>query len=94
MPPRFDWDSRKAALNFAKHGVSFEEARTAFGDPLGSITDDPRHSIGEVREVLIGLSQRGRLIVVMFAEQGDAVRIISARHATRNERSNYEEGHR
>ncbi len=93
MPPRFEWDARKAALNLRNHGVSFEEAWTAFADPLGSITDDPRHSVGEAREVVIGLSNRGRLIVVMFTERGDTVRIISARQATRSERSNYEEGH-
>ena len=80
-------------MNLRNHGVSFDEAQTAFADPLGSITDDPRHSVGEVREVLIGLSSRGRLIVVMFTERGDTIRIISARHATRSERSNYEEGH-
>ena len=94
-PPKFEWDFRKAAENLAKHAVSFEEAQTAFTDPLGSITDDPRHSTtGEPREILIGRSSRGRLVVVMFTERGDAVRIISARQATRLERNHYEEGHR
>jgi uncharacterized DUF497 family protein len=93
MPPRFEWDTEKAASNFAKHGVPFEEARTAFADPFASITDEPRHSVGELREVLMGLSDRGRLIVVMFTERGEAVRIISARQATHNERRNYEEAH-
>ena len=94
-PPKFEWDFRKAASNLAKHAVSFEEAQTAFADPLGSITDDPRHSTtSEPREILIGRSSRGRLVVVMFTERGDAVRIISARQATRLERNHYEEGHR
>ena len=88
---RFKWDPRKAAANRAKHKVSFEEAVTAFGDPLGRITNDPRHSEDEQRYVLLGLSERQRLLAVMFTERGEAIRLISARKATRRERRDYEE---
>ena len=69
MPLVFEWDSAKAWLNQAKHGVTFAEAQTVFQDPLGGIVDDPRHSIGEHRLVLIGMSERKRLIVVMFTQK-------------------------
>jgi len=88
----FEWDPRKAATNLVKHGVSFEEAGTVFGDPLGRIVTDPRHSSHEARFVLLGLSKERRLLAVMFADRGEAVRIISARRATRHEQRNYEEG--
>lgn len=89
----FEWDAAKAAANRRKHDVSFEEAATAFADPLGRVTGDPRHSRGEERLVLLGLSERGRLLTVMFTERGPArVRLISARRATRRERTDYEEG--
>jgi len=87
----FEWDSEKAARNLAKHGVSFGEAETVFGDPLGRIVTDPRHSEDEERYVLLGLSQRQRLLAVMFTERAEQVRIISARQATRSERKDYEE---
>ena len=89
---RFEWDPRKAASNRTKHGISFEEAATVFGDPLGRIVDDPRHSDAEQRYVLLGHSQRQRLVAVMFTERDEAVRIISARSATRQERRDYEKG--
>jgi len=89
---RFEWDPRKARRNRAKHGISFEEAATVFGDPLGRIVDDPRHSDGEQRYVLLGHSQRQRLVAVMFTERGEAIRIISARPARRQERRDYEKG--
>jgi len=88
---RFEWDPRKAAGNRARHKVSFEEAVTVFGDPLGRITDDPRHSQDEERLVLLGQSDRRRLLVVMFTERTDAIHLISARKATRRERREYEE---
>ena len=88
---RFEWDQNKAAQNRAKHRVSFEEAVTVLGDLLGRITDDPRHSEGEERYILLGLSERQRLLAVMFTERGDAIRLISARKATRHERRDYEE---
>ncbi len=89
---RFEWDSRKAASNRAKHGISFEEAGTVFADPLGRIIEDPRHSEGEQRYVLLGHSQEQRLVAVMFTERDEAIRIISARLATQQERRNYEKG--
>ena len=85
----FEWDQQKAAANLAKHKVSFEEAATVFADPLGGIVADPRHSSGEERSVLLGLSQVRRLLAVMYAERGGVIRIISARPATRGERRNY-----
>lgn len=88
---RFEWDARKAAANHAKHRVSFEEAVSVFGDALGRITDDPRHSEGEERYVLLGQSERHRLLAVMFTERGQPIRLISARKATRRERRTYEE---
>jgi uncharacterized DUF497 family protein len=90
-PPRFEWRASKAADNRAKHKVTFEEAATVFGDPLGRIVDDLRHSEGEERFVLLGDSDRHRLLVVMFTERGEVLHLISARKATRRERREYEE---
>lgn len=87
----FEWDPRKATTNARKHGVTFGEAATAFGDPFGLIVDDPRHSGPEPRSVLLGYSQASRLLAVMFTERGDRLRLISARTATRRERRHYEE---
>jgi len=87
----FEWDPRKAAGNLAKHRVSFEEAATVFGDPLGRIVADPRHSAAEDRWVLLGVSKRSRLLAVMYTERAETVRIISARQATRPEKRDYEE---
>jgi uncharacterized DUF497 family protein len=92
MALRFGWDPRKAANNRRKHGVSFEEAGSAFADPLSVTIADPDHSEAEERFLLLGLSGRQRLLVVAHAERGDEVRIISARLATRRERRVYEEG--
>ena len=86
------WDPFKAAANVAKHGVSFDEAATVFGDPLGRFRPDPRHSSVEERFVLLGLSSRGRLLAVMFTEpEPDPLHLFSARPATKYERRNYEE---
>jgi uncharacterized DUF497 family protein len=90
----FEWDPKKAAANEKKHGVTFDEAATVFGDPLGLIVDDPRHSVGEVRAVLLGYSHERRLLAVMFTERGDRIRLISARKAIRRERQTYEEATR
>ena len=86
----FEWDPDKAANNLAKHGVSFEEASTAFGDPLSVTIDDTKHSIGEYRFVLFGLSDRGRLVAVSHVDRDGTTRIIGARLATRHERNQYE----
>jgi len=85
------WDEAKAAANVRKHGVSFEEAVTVFTDPLAAIFDDEWHSHGEQREIIIGHSARGRLLVAAFTEGEGMVRMISARAATPRERTNYEE---
>ena len=86
----FEWDPRKFGSHIAKHKVSFEEAATVFGDPLGRMIPDPRHSRDEERSVLLGLSEEMRLLVAMFVDRGNAIRIISARRATRRERRDYE----
>ena len=89
---RFEWDASKAAANLRKHGVSFPEAASVFFDPLSATGDDPDHSLDERRFVTFGMSSSGRLLVVAHREHGDAIRIITARHATRAERTLYEEG--
>ena len=86
----FEWDPRKAPSNLAKHGVSFEEASTAFQGTLSITIGDPLHSRDEERFVLIGWSCRNRLLVVVHTERGDRIRIISLRPATRRERLRYE----
>jgi uncharacterized DUF497 family protein len=91
MPLQFEWDARKARLNEAKHGVSFEEAITVFADPLARIFDDAEHYGSERREIIIGHSARRNLLLVSFVEAGEKVRLISARKATRTERKDYEE---
>jgi len=87
----FDWDPDKAESNLRKHGVSFEEASTVFGDPLAMLMSDPDHSVDEERYVLLGTSLRKKLLVVAFAERTLLTRLISARRATRTERRKYEE---
>ena len=87
---RFEWDSEKAAENVRKHRVSFDEAATAFFDPLSMTVPDPDHSVGERRFITLGASSRGRLIVVAHTERGSTLRIISARLASALERKRYE----
>ena len=94
MTTRFTWDPAKAASNLRKHGVSFEEALTVFGDPLARIHDDPHHSERERREIIVGHSTKGRLLLVSFTERSGVIRLISARGATRHERKDYEEATR
>ena len=92
MPLRFQWDHRKAKANLRTHGVSFEETSTVFADPLAKVFPDEDHSRQENREILVGTSILGRLLLVSFTERGeDCIRIISAREATRNERRRHEE---
>jgi uncharacterized protein len=86
----FSWDERKALQNARRHGVRFEEAATAFVDPLGRVYDDPDHSETETRFILVGHSLAGRLLLVVHAEKGDTIRIISARRPTPRERAEYE----
>ena len=87
---RFEWDPAKALANLEKHGVSFEEAATAFGDPLSATIGDPDHSQSEDRYVLLGETYQGRLVVVIHTDREETVRIISA-GATRKERKSYEQ---
>ncbi len=89
MTPEFEWDSKKAEENHKKHGVAFEEALTVFADPLANIFDDPDHSEGERRELIIGHSANQRLLVVSFTDRLPRTRIIGARDATARERRDY-----
>jgi uncharacterized DUF497 family protein len=88
---RFEWDARKARANLAKHGVSLEEASTAFYDELGLLLDDPDATVQEERFVLLGLSSRMRVLVVVHAyrEPDEIIRIISARQAIQYETDLY-----
>lgn len=88
----FEWDEDKAAENYHKHGVSFEEGVTVFYDPLSISIEDPDHSINEQRHIDTGSSENGRVLVVSYTERGRNIRIISCREATRRERRQYEEG--
>jgi uncharacterized DUF497 family protein len=89
----FEWDARKAAENLRKHGVSFEEARTAFEDERALVIDDPDHSADEDRFVLLGMTRWPRLVVVIhcYRERESIIRLISARRATRTEARGYME---
>jgi uncharacterized DUF497 family protein len=87
----FIWDATKASANRRKHGVTFDEATTVFVDPLARIEFDPDHSLREHREVILGCSSAGRMLVVSFLQRDAAIRIITARLATRKERYDYEE---
>lgn len=87
----FEWDEAKAAANLAKHGVSFDEAKTVFDDPLFVDFYDPEHSVDEHRYITIGESERGRLLIVAYTQRDGATRLISAREVTSTERAAYEE---
>jgi uncharacterized protein len=88
---KFEWDAPKSIANVRKHGVSFEEAATVFGDPLAVTFPDPDHSTEESRFVTIGQSHRELLLVVVHVDRKRAIRIISARRATKRERDTYEQ---
>ena len=88
---KFEWDPEKARSNLRKHKVSFEEAATALRDPMAATGCDPDHSVGEERFITFGVSERGRLLVVAHTEENDTLRIISARVASKGERTIYEE---
>jgi uncharacterized protein len=87
---RFEWDSEKADLDFRKHKVSFDKAKTVFDDLLFVIFADPDHSIAEIRFIIMGESVKRRLLVVSYTDRR-STRLISARKATRKERKKYEE---
>ncbi len=86
----FEWDTDKAARNLSKHGVSFDEAATVFGDPLAITYDDPDHSDVEERYLTFGHSSHGQLLVVSHTDRDERTRIISARKASRKERKQHE----
>ena len=88
----FEWDPHKSEANLKKHGVSFHEASTVFGDLLAITFNDPDHSIREDRFLTFGYSRMNRLLVVVYTERHGRIRIISARLATRLERKIYENG--
>jgi uncharacterized DUF497 family protein len=89
----FEWDPEKDRANQSKHGVSFAEASTVFGDPLAQTVPDPRHSEGEFRYITIGSSSSGRLLVVAHTDRGERIRLITAREAESRERRDYESGY-
>jgi hypothetical protein len=91
MGLRFEWDPQKAETNLKKHGVNFLEASTVFADPLAGIRDDSDHSETEERNIIIGMSKKFRILIVVFTERNDTIRIISSRLATKNERKQHEE---
>ncbi len=90
--PTFEWDPQKAADNAQKHGVAFEEARTIFNDRRSLTAYDPDHSRDEDRFLTIGMSDEGRVLLVVHTDRGESIRLISARLATRTERSWYRYG--
>ena len=92
MLMEFEWDQNKAAFNFSKHGISFDEAKTVFNDPLYVDFFDPDHSYNEHRYIIIGQSINNRLLLVAYTERKNKIRLISVREATGRERKDYEEG--
>jgi len=91
MGLQFEWDETKAEANLQKHGISFEEAVTVFGDGLATTVYDTEHSGEEGRFIDVGRSIAGRILVVVYAERGERIRIISCRPATPAERRQYEQ---
>ena len=89
---KFEWDENKAARNLSKYGISFDEAKTVFDDPLYIDFYDPDHSEDEARYLIVGASNRRRLLIVSYTHRGDSIRLISSREVTRSEREAYEEG--
>ena len=92
MVVEFKWNESKATQNLSKHGVSFDEAKTVFDDPLYVDFYDPDHSHDEHRYIILGESRQGRFLLVSYTERGNIIRLISAREATRMEQKAYEEG--
>ncbi|KOR31753.1 hypothetical protein TI05_11640 [Achromatium sp. WMS3] len=88
----FEWNPQKVEINSKKHGVSFEEASSVFGDTLSVTYPDPEHSMNEERFVMIGLSSKQQVLVISHMYRGETVRIISARPATKREQRFYEHG--
>ena len=91
MQPQYEWDDDKAKTNLRKHRISFQEGATVFNDPLIATQHDPDHSSDEERYIALGRSVQGRILVVVFTERGDKIRLISCRKVTSRERREYEE---
>ena len=87
---KFEWDENKEKINIIKHKVSFTEATEVFYDYFAIIFDDTEHSIDEKREILIGHTKKYKLLVIVFTERNNAIRIISARKVTKLEQKQYE----
>ena len=90
MTLTFEWDEAKSKRNFIKHGVVFQEAKSVFNDPFSITIDDPDHSNDEERFIDIGISSKGRVLVVWYTERDENIRIIGCRKATKKERIIYE----
>mgnify|MGYP002509157496 CR=1 FL=1 len=91
---KLEWDKNKNEINKAKHGLSFEEAREVFEDDNAILFDDPDHSVGEERFLIIGMVKSSKICIVShcYKDSNNIIRIISAREATKNERKIYQEG--
>lgn len=89
MGLRFEWDRLKAEANLRKHGVSFEEGKTLFGDPDEMMLEDPDHSVTENRLISVGKAASGEVMLASYTETGTTIRLISVRKATRSERAAY-----
>ncbi|MBI5374946.1 MAG: BrnT family toxin [Candidatus Schekmanbacteria bacterium] len=92
MKLTFEWDEVKAKFNYKKHKVSFDEGKTIFNDPFLFTFPDNEHSINEDRYINIGISSKGRILILIHTERKDRIRIISCRKATDSERRFYEKG--
>ena len=91
MALTFEWDENKALENYRKHGIDFEETKTVFNDPFATTIYDPDHSINEDRFIDLGRSSKGRILVVVYTERNETIRLISSRIATKRECWHYEE---
>lgn len=91
MTLTFEWHEEKAAINLKKHRISFEEAKTVFNDPMSITIADPDHSIDDERYIDIGISSRGQILVVVYTERNENIRLISCRPATKTEQRLYEQ---
>ncbi len=91
MLNKFEWDFQKAEINLKKHGISFEEAASVFFDDFSRIKWDPDHSIDEDRFIILGNSNKNKLLTIAFTDRNNKIRIINARKSTNNERKQYEE---
>lgn len=92
MEIQFEWDLEKEKKNIRKHGISFHEGASVFGDPLSWTFPDPDHSVGESRHLTFGTSAQGKMLIVSHTDRGKRIRLINSREMTKSERRYYEEG--